>query len=163
MIERQFGCNDLCVLLLLMYIRLCALCHARRRKNWHDLYVIARQFRMYCLGLCMSCALCPAIYDGKIDSTYTWLHDNFDVLIRVLLLMYARTFVCAVSCEKTEKMESFFKFFQNPVMYDDDDEDEDEEVGWDFFWGGRERGGTLNRGCIHDSRLCCRLWCFVCL
>ena len=29
---------------------------------------------------------------------------------------------------KVEKTESFFKFFQNPVMYDDEDEEEDEEV-----------------------------------
>ncbi|CAM9314928.1 unnamed protein product, partial [Scytosiphon promiscuus] len=29
---------------------------------------------------------------------------------------------------KTEKTESFFKFFQNPVMYDDEEEEEDEEL-----------------------------------
>ncbi|CAM9957299.1 unnamed protein product [Pylaiella littoralis] len=33
---------------------------------------------------------------------------------------------------KTEKLESFFKFFQNPVMYDDDDEEEDEEYNFSF-------------------------------
>ncbi|CAN0495660.1 unnamed protein product, partial [Laminaria digitata] len=29
---------------------------------------------------------------------------------------------------KTEKTESFFKFFQNPVMYDEDEEEEEDEV-----------------------------------
>lgn len=32
-----------------------------------------------------------------------------------------------LSIEQVEKTESFFKFFQNPVMYDDDDEEEEED------------------------------------
>ena len=51
-----------------------------------------------------------------------------------------------------EKTESFFKFFQNPVMYDDDDDDDEDEEEEEVEEEERRAGGVEDQSKKRPAR-----------